>query len=207
MQLPSTKGGRLIKELIKMESTLARMSGYCVKYVEKSGTQLARLFPRVFTPPKCHWPECPTCENTEEVKMSKCRVSNIVYEAVCVDCEAVNVGDNASKRISKYIGESSRTLAERSKEHVEGALNCEYDNFIVKHWVTSHCDLTKPPRMKFKVLKSFQDALSRLATESVLIEMVGTMNSKSEFRNNKISRIIIEDPRKKKDRTSEDDEK
>ena len=60
--------------------------------------------------------------------------------------------------------------------------------------------------MRFKVLKTFQDPLSRLATESVLIDMMGTMNSKSEFRNNKISRIVVEDPRKKVAKQDDTDE-
>ena len=87
-------------------------------------------------------------------------------------------------------------MAERSKEHVDGAANCEYDNFIVKHWVTAHREVSDPPRMCFKVLKSFQDALSRLATESVYIDAFGSLNSKSEYRNNRISRIVVEDPRR-----------
>ena len=45
-----------------------------------------------------------------------------------------------------------------------------------------------------------------MATESVLIDAFGTMNSKSEFRNNKISRIVVEDPRKRKQDKREDEE-
>ena len=90
---------------------------------------------------------------------------------------------------------------------MDGARNCEFDNFAVKHWVKHHSNLPSAPRMRFKVIKSFQDALSRLATEAVLIEREGNMNSKSEFRNNKISRIVIEDPRSKVKKKYSGDEK
>ena len=207
MQVQSSKGGRLLREMIRIESSLARVSGYNVKYVEKSGVPLARLFQRVFSDKTCHWDSCPTCKYSDSKKSSRCRTTNIVYEATCLECKAVS-GKNAVG-LPKYIRESSRTLAERSKEHTDGAANCEYDNFIVKHWVTTHRELSNPPRMCFKVLKSFQDALSRLATESVYIDAFGSMNSKSEYRNNKISRIVIEDPRSKhkgKGQSEEDDE-
>ena len=81
---------------------------------------------------------------------------------------------------------------------MDGAKNFDYDNFIIKHWVSCHSNLPEAPCVRFKVLKSFQDVLSRLATEAVLIERVANMNSKSEFRSNKISRIVVVDPRKKK---------
>ena len=52
------------------------------------------------------------------------------------------------------------------------------------------------PEIKSKILKSFQDPLSRVVTEGVLIESEAIMNSRSKFRNNKTVRIVIKDPRK-----------
>ena len=94
----------------------------------------------------------------------------------------------------KYIGETSRTLAERSTEHVTAAEGLDADNFIVKHWVSSHPDLTRQPRMRFKVRKSFTDPLSRLVTEAVLIEREGKLNSKSEWGHNKLKRLTVDKP-------------
>ena len=62
------------------------------------------------------------------------------------------------------------------------------------------------PRMKFNVLRSFQNALSRLTTEAVFINAFGTMNSKCEFRNNALSKIIAVDPRKRKKIADADEE-
>ena len=133
-----------MKELMKIEPQLAKLTGYNVKIVEKSGVQLARLFQRVYSPSTCHWNDCPACKFCDtSKKKSKCRVTNIVYEAVCIECEDTAAKQDGGKNnfIGRYIGESSRTLAERSKEHTDGAKNCEYDNFIVKHWVNHHSDL------------------------------------------------------------------
>ena len=211
LQVPSTKGARLLKALMALEPGLARMSKYNVKIIEKAGTPLSRMFQRIHVPEVCHLPDCQVCLNKEENKPSKCRSSNIVYEATCLEClDQCIQGKRSKESVGKYIGESSRTLAERCREHIAGAGNIEYDNFIVKHWVSVHSDLTSFPKMRFKVLKTFQDPLSRLATESVLIDILANMNSKSEFRNNKISRIVVEDPRKKKKKneasTSEDEQ-
>ena len=49
LQVPSTKGARLLRVLIRQESTIARISGYNVKMCKKSGNPFARLFQRVYT--------------------------------------------------------------------------------------------------------------------------------------------------------------
>ena len=86
VQVPSSRGGRLMKELVRKESQFAKLTGYNVQVIEKSGTQLALLFQRVYTPRVCHWTDCPACAYTEN-KPSKCRINNVVYEAVCIECE------------------------------------------------------------------------------------------------------------------------
>ena len=94
----------------------------------------------------------------------------------------------------KYIGETSRTLAERSVEHVSAASKLDADNFIVKHWVSQHRDSIKPPRIRFAVKKSFQDPMTRLVTEAVLIDKESNLNSKAEWGHNKLKRLIVDKP-------------
>lgn len=103
-------------------------------------------------------------------------------------------GQREKRKIGRYIGESGRTLAERSLEHVKAAQSLESDNFIIKHWALEHSDLEEAPRMRFKLLKSFNDPMSRLISESVWIDKFSNMNSKSEWRNNKMSRLVVEAP-------------
>ena len=104
LQVPNTANGELIRRLIGVEFRLAKMSGYNVKLVERSGTQLSRLFQRVFTPPTCHWPECPVCLESDGKKSSKCRLSNIVYEGRCLTCiEMVGEGKQKGEDVGVYI--------------------------------------------------------------------------------------------------------
>ena len=195
LQVPSTHGSTLLNNLVSAEQQLATMSGYNVKLVEMSGIQLARIFQRVYSPHKCHWLECPVCKEHTAKGASRCRNSNIVYEGVCIEClDEVQRGVRKKGAVGKYIGESSRTLAERSLEHSRGAMSIDPDNFIVKHWVTQHSELESAPRIKFNVVKTFKDPLSRLVAESVLIDKVSNLNSKSEWRNNKMSRLVVEVP-------------
>ena len=129
-----------------------------------------------------------------------------MYEGVCLDCkEEVQHGLRDELNIGKYVGESSRTLAERSLEHCRGAGSLDPDSFIVKHWVLQHANLERAPRIQFKVVRTFKDPLSRLIAESVYIEKVSNLNSKSEWRNNKMSRLVVEVPSWLKKTRSEKD--
>ena len=196
LQVPNSRNSDLLNNLIKAEDKLAHMSGYNVKLVEQSGVQLSRLFPGMpSSSKKCHWLACPVCKEYTGKGSTGCRTSNIVYEGECIDClEEVEKGMRAVEEVGKYIGESGRTLAERSIEHVRGAKSFDCDNFIVKHWVLHHSELAERPRFKFKVRKSYRDPLSRLIAESVIIDKESNLNSKSEWRNNKMSRLVIEAP-------------
>ena len=53
LQVPSSKNGRLLKMLAKAEPRIAKLTKYQVKYVEKSGRKLAKMFP-VEPPPYRH---------------------------------------------------------------------------------------------------------------------------------------------------------
>ena len=196
LQVLNTRNSVLLNNLVKAEDQLALMSGYNVKMVEQSGIQLSRLFPGVpSSSSKCHWTSCPVCREHTGKGSSGCRTSNLVYEAVCVNClEEVERGTKKECEVGKYIGESGRTLAERSVEHDKGAKSFDPDNFIIKHWVLHHQDLRERPRVKFKVKKSFRDPLSRLIAESVIIDLESNLNSKSEWRSNKMTRLVVEAP-------------
>ena len=53
-----------------------------------------------------------------------------------------------------------------------------------------HSDLERAPRVRFRVLKTFKDPLSRLVAESVYIDKDSNLN----WRNNKMSRLVVEVP-------------
>ena len=53
MSVPSTKDGRLIRMLAKAEPRIAKVTKYQVKYVEKSGRQLSKFFPKEKSENRC----------------------------------------------------------------------------------------------------------------------------------------------------------
>ena len=82
-----------------------------------------------------------------------------------------------------YIGETSRSLFERSTEHLDDLLRLNEKSVMLKHWVNFHGDLDQCPRFRFKVVRKFRDALSRIVDEAVRIEgsEIILMNSKREI--------------------------
>ena len=193
LSVPNTASAGLASKLIRREPNLAKITKYNVKIVEKSGVQLGRLFQRVYTPSSCRWPQCPVCPLNSGKGNSKCRVSNVVYEAKCFEClEMLERGDIQERDVGVYVGETSRTLLERALEHVTAADNLDVDNFITKHWASSHRTLESRPRIKFKVIKQFKDALSRQVSEAVWIEHVANLNSKAEWGKNSLTRLVVD---------------
>ena len=104
-----------------------------------------------------------------------------------------------------YVGETSRTLYERSYEHVSGALRLDKSNFIVKHWLNYHFKNDVPPRFKFRVHKMRPDALGRLAHESVKIKIVSNLNSKGEWGGDRIARIKVDLPKWKQKKIDDEE--
>ena len=46
---------------------------------------------------------------------------------------------------------------------------------------------------------TFKDPLTRLVAESVMIDKISNLNSKSEWRNNRVSRLVVETQERKND--------
>ena len=70
------------------------------------------------------------------------------------------------------------------------------NNFITKHWLHSHNNMTSPPNFRFTVVRLYRDPLSRSIDEALMIEKADScmkiMNSKSEWSSGKITRITVE---------------
>ena len=92
-----------------------------------------------------------------------------------------------------YIGETSRPARARLQEHLRKAHNLAPDSFMVQHWCSNHRSDRTQPKFKFKLEISCRDALSRQVSEAVLIDEVGTLNSKAEFGMNHLCRMIVEE--------------
>ena len=93
-----------------------------------------------------------------------------------------------------YVGETGRSIFEMSGEHIKDAESMKEDSHMVKHWLTDHPQEESLPVFKFKVVASFQDALSRQVAESVRIDMRGgqVLNSKTEYSRCRLPRLTID---------------
>ena len=218
VQVANTEGSILLNSLAKKEPKIAKITGYNVKIVERSGIKLIRLFNRTTSPDKCNWDNCSVCMEGGK----RCKQQNVVYKAECQECmnkrtetdketgrkKRKERDDNVKEEKKKegiYIGETGRCLFERSHEHIQGLERGDRENFIIKHWALTHAECENPPKIKFSVVKNHRDCLSRLIHEAVLIEYEGSMNSKAEWRRNTKARLVVEKEtwEKKKQETKE----
>ena len=94
-----------------------------------------------------------------------------------------------------YVGESSRSIYERTKEHLDDAQKDAPDSHIRKHWREEHPERGEMPVFKFKIVKTFKDSLSRQVAESVRIDLrEGVINSKTMYSRNRLPRLEVEKP-------------
>ena len=121
-----------------------------------------------------------------------CFKKNILYEIKCLDCEDVD------KEASYcYVGESSRSIFCRSREHLIGYEKGITGNPLFKHSIDKH-DGSKKLNFQIKVVKQFFTALSRMVAESVRIARMSEtngnflLNSKGEYNRCKLPRLTID---------------
>ena len=93
---------------------------------------------------------------------------------------------------SIYVGETSRSLYERGKEHWRAYVNKQEDSHINKHHLIHHQG--GEPQFPLRPVRYSKTALTRQITEAVLIQRWGEdllLNSKAEFNRSKISRLTL----------------
>ena len=153
------------------EEKLAEMTGFRVSYTESGGTQLGRYFStNLASDQPCGRDKnkCIPC-NSNNTKVQNCKARCIVYESSCEVCNPPSqeedsssqeeqqdedtskagnqkVADHSLGRVGIYIGETSRSLAERCAEHFGDAESFSKKSHMVKHWMLSHGEMdTLPP--------------------------------------------------------------
>ena len=147
---------------------------------------LSRTFCLDLSDGRCHRADCVVCKNHKGRGSSKCKRKSIVYESACMVCSK-----NGSRN-GVYIGESSRSLYERSLEHLYDADKRRHSSHIFKHWALSHGEMTTQPEFKFTVLRSHSSALDRQLHEAIKIATDGELNARCEYRQNLIKRLSVE---------------
>ena len=162
----------------------------------------------------CGREPCVTCNQGGE-DTPDCTKTGVVYESICSRCNpsSLNKGELKSQESvapSLYVGESSRSIQERAKEHWGAALKKDAKSHMVKHQNLEHPG--EPPEFLFKVVSTHKTALSRQIREAVRIKRRGEasniLNSRSEFNRCYIPRLVVEveDEEQQKSREQRDRE-
>ena len=91
-----------------------------------------------------------------------------------------------------YIGEMSRSIHERSKEHQKDALDVSVKSHQAKHWMNTHPEENTQPSFRIRTIKRYRDCLSRQIGEALRIyySKDQLLNSKNEYVQNCISRVV-----------------
>ena len=128
----------------------------------------------------CDSPDCLPCKDGRG-NGGNCRGCGTNYEIECQLCP-----DDV------YIGESSRNLYTRCKEHVSRYQAGKVTSFMAKHQTTAHQG--QEASYKAKVTASTRDCLTRQMREAVLIRRSSgpVLNGKTEWHQPALFRIQSE---------------
>ena len=135
--------------------------------------------------PGCTSGDCQACRGGPGAG-GNCRRSNVLYRMDCGLCE--------EKGRCTYVGETSRNLYTRAREHMNKYLSrkTREESFIHTHQNERHTGL--PAHFEAKVVGNFKDCLSRQVSEGVHIRNGGPdiLNSKSEWHQPALWRVQSE---------------
>ena len=143
---------------------------------------------------KCGRPECFVCRG-EKGGIRHCMKESILYSIKCEEY-------STRGKQAEYWGETGRDGYVRGGEHLKGCKEKNEENALWKHIEGEHRGEDRGDEMfTMKIEKGFRKALARQISEGVSIEMCEgiLLNSKSEWNNSKIPRIIIEEGEKQRE--------
>ena len=176
--------------------------------VERSGTPLKLMFPlsKVGQGQPCGRLDCITCtqDNRSEV-LPPCTKRSVLYENICMTCNPNILEDNKKHVVppsyppSIYIGETSRSLYERGKEHWKSFHTKAEDSHILKHQMLHH-DGQQDANFHLRPIKFLTTALRRQLSEAVRIQRLGedvVLNSRGEYNRCCIGRLTLGEDNKK----------
>ena len=121
--LEQTPEGGLAKRMREVLRSMEPALGFRVKVVERTGQSLGSKFAQtgLWEGMQCGRDDCTTCEQGAE-ELPPCNKNNLLYKNKCTECNPGALGKGELEEVkdgapSLYVGETSRTVYERSKEH------------------------------------------------------------------------------------------
>ena len=151
---------------------------------------------------------CETKSRTGKNLKQDCCKRNLVYETRCQTCEDREIeriekdekkSDEEKKRmkdqikIYKYVGETARSVYERSREHQSDMEQLKPCSHLLKHVIDQH-ENEDPDKVQFslKVLNYCKSSFERQIMESVTIQKErhhNLLNSKAEYNRSAVPRL------------------
>ena len=176
MFVETTPNGELINMLRQVEEKYKIDEDKRIKFVEKCGRKIINQI-RVADPfrENCTEDECIACQNSS--KFTNCRKMNIGYELQCKLCK-----ERGKEKV--YIGESSRNLFLRGKEHEKLYRKENKNSVIWKHVKSDHEEEKEKVKFEMKMTGCFSKPLQRITEEGIRIKNrkpEELLNSKNEF--------------------------
>ena len=180
--------------LREVETDLRRVTrGKSIRLVEESGQQLRALLCQAdpWSRTDCGRAQCSACTG-EEGAQGRCRDRNLVYMNTCIECKK-------QEKVTRYLGETNRSLWERNAEHQADALNPSKKSHIRDHVAEYHPNMLHNMLETFKisVIKPARSALQRQVREAVEIARDRSyllLNSKEEYNRCLVPTIRMEGP-------------
>ena len=184
-----------------MLDRLSGMLGFTMRVTERGGTPLGSLLSNknLWSGLDCDRVDCKTCCQPGE-KRENCKRRNVVYESECRRCNVPggwktrDKGGLEDKREvpSIYVGETCRSLHERSKEHWRDAITMKEESHMMQHQQQAHKDM-KNPEFNFRVVKSFKTSLERQIGEAIRIQSRGNvLNQRGEYNRCNLTRLVLD---------------
>ena len=149
----------------------------------------------------CGRPQCITCNQGAEI-LAPCSRKSVIYENICSECnpgagekeEIKGCGD--PEKPSIYVGETSRSIQERGREHWSastGSNKAKEGSHMAKHVELEHQG--EQPKFILRAVQYYKTALARQTGEAVRIRRRGgegaVLNSRSEFNRCFIPRLRV----------------
>ena len=175
-----TPGGELAIKLRELFQRLEPIVGFYIKVVEKTGRKLTSLFPltNLWGGASCgREGDCGPCYQGAEIAPD-CTQQSVLYENICAKCvpgardkKQLGSKELQGKGAVLYVGETSRSIQERCKEHWVSYVGGKEDSHMLKHqWLEYQGE---PAHFVMRVIGSRSTALSRQISEAVRIRRRG----------------------------------
>ena len=182
--LDSTQSGKMEKEIQQILTNASQTSSVRIKLCLRGGRKVAKNAQSdPFASRTCNRTDCVVCSAPNS--NGGCKQAGIGYQLSCNPCSDVDIE-------STYQGESSKSAFERGLQHSKGLAKKSNDNPLWKHSELHHNGDNKIP-FTMSVTGRFAKPMVRQENEAIRIRESKAkyeMNSRSEFRQPVIIRLI-----------------